>query len=218
MASLIGPILSAFLQASVFLGLAGLLWGAALGVARLRGRPPSPFRSWAGLVRGGLGPLALLGLALGGCAYGAAVVLLAGGTGLHTLLMAGPQAELVRELGPLALVAGLFYGFLKTGFSEELIFRGVLGGRLIAAWGLRIGNGLQALVFAGLHSGLVVVGVPDASLGLHGVVFGQTLALAGLAGWLMARPGQGSIAGAVALHGGANLGTVVGLLAVGVPA
>lgn len=58
----------------------------------------------------------------------------------------------IRELGlGAAAVAVLLIHALKTGLSEEILFRGFIGKRMMARFGFVTGNSLQALLFALLH-------------------------------------------------------------------
>ena len=44
---------------------------------------------------------------------------------------------------------------IQTGLSEEILFRGFLGKRLIAKFGFAVGNVVQGLLFGTLHGGYV---------------------------------------------------------------
>ena len=76
-----------------------------------------------------------------------------------------------------ALVPALIFSFVTTGLSEEILFRGFLGKRLIAQHGFSTGNFVQALIFGMIH------GV----LSMSRVIFPALLLvlITGAAGWVM---------------------------------
>ena len=45
----------------------------------------------------------------------------------------------------------LLYGVVQTGFTEEVFFRGLIGGAAMRRFGLWRGNVLQSLIFLGPH-------------------------------------------------------------------
>ena len=55
------------------------------------------------------------------------------------------------------LVMALLYGVVQTGFTEEVFFRGLIGGAAMRRFGLWRGNVLQSLIFLGPHLFLLVV-------------------------------------------------------------
>jgi len=56
------------------------------------------------------------------------------------------------DLGILFLILSiLIYGFIQTGLSEEIFFRGFLAKRLISKIGYFYGNLIQAIIFGSLH-------------------------------------------------------------------
>jgi membrane protease YdiL (CAAX protease family) len=91
----------------------------------------------------------------------------------------------------------LLYGVVKTGFPEELLFRGLIAGslarRLRSGWA----NLLQALVFLAPH--LLVLRVMPEMWWIILFVFGGAL----IAGWLRIR--SGSIIGPWLIHAFANV-------------
>ncbi|NCN84991.1 MAG: CPBP family intramembrane metalloprotease [Sphingomonadales bacterium] len=96
-------------------------------------------------------------------------------------------------------VAALF----QTAFSEELLFRGIIGKRLIAWKGFPVGNSIQAILFGLVH--LALLRLASASLGIVILMVIATTILGFVAGWLNERRGQGSILPGWSLHGSANL-------------
>jgi membrane protease YdiL (CAAX protease family) len=105
--------------------------------------------------------------------------------------------------GGATLVLALLYGVLKTGFSEELLFRGLIAGSLgrrLPLWGANL---LQGLVFLVPH--LFVLKVMPELWPLLPIVFAASL----LMGWLRIR--SGSILGPWLIHAAANVTTALGV-------
>ena len=96
-----------------------------------------------------------------------------------------------------SVAMALLYGVVKTGFSEELLFRGLIAGSLGRRLPLLWANLLQALVFLLPHI-LVVVVMPEV-WGLLPVIFAASLFL----GW--ARIRSESILGPWLVHAAANV-------------
>ena len=91
----------------------------------------------------------------------------------------------------------ILYGVLKTGFSEELLFRGLIAGslarRLPGAWA----NLLQALIFLAPH--LLVLWIMPEMWWIIPIVFTGAV----VAGWL--RIQSGSIIAPWLIHASANV-------------
>ncbi|HTS87307.1 MAG TPA: CPBP family intramembrane glutamic endopeptidase [Gemmatimonadales bacterium] len=110
-----------------------------------------------------------------------------------------PQREFIGlGLTPMSVALAVLYGFFKTGFAEEVLFRGLIAGalarRLPETWALLV----QALCFLLPH--LVILAVAPALVWLLPLVF-----LGGwVAGWLRLR--SNSILGPWLLHGALNTG------------
>ncbi|MCP5529591.1 MAG: CPBP family intramembrane metalloprotease [Opitutaceae bacterium] len=105
-----------------------------------------------------------------------------------------------------AVLLIVIVALIKTSFTEEIIFRGVVAKRLIRWWGLGIGNTVHATLFAGVH--LVIFVAPG------GPAFNPVLALAILVitgtgawvqAWLNERRGNGSIGPGWLIHAATNL-------------
>jgi membrane protease YdiL (CAAX protease family) len=92
---------------------------------------------------------------------------------------------------------------IQTSFSEEILFRGFIGKRLIGWLGFTIGNFLQALLFGAVH--LLIFAGQEFSLTL---AIGIVLYTA-IGGWVMGslneRMGNGSILPGWLMHGLTNL-------------
>lgn len=111
-------------------------------------------------------------------------------------------------MGAVAIPAVLAYGFIRTGFAEELLFRGFLLKRFGNKFGFAAGNTIQAILFGLLH------GVPfGMATGNVGVTVLLTL-LPGAFGWfqgyLNEKRCKGSIIPSWLLHGTIN--TIVAIL------
>ena len=86
---------------------------------------------------------------------------------------------------------------IKTGFAEELLFRGLIAGSLSRRMTLAWANIAQALVFLLPH--LFILFVMPEVWGILPVVFGSALFL----GWVRIR--SGSIIGPWSVHAAANV-------------
>lgn len=96
------------------------------------------------------------------------------------------------------LVSVLSYGLLATGFPEELLFRGLIGGALFRRLSFGKANVVQAFVFTLPHL-LILLVAPD--LWALAVILPMALGL--LLGWI--RHAAGSIGGAVLVHAVSNM-------------
>jgi len=92
---------------------------------------------------------------------------------------------------------------LQTSLSEELLFRGLIGKRLIGRFGFAIGNGMQAVAFGLVH--LSLLAIPQASLPLVLAMVAFTGVMGWVNGWLNERLGNGSIVPGWIAHGLTNL-------------
>ena len=111
-------------------------------------------------------------------------------------------------------IAVLFYAFIQTGLSEEILFRGFLGKKLSEKFGLRVGNTVQAVVCGLVH--VVLLSSAFTLLPLIGV--GVLTAVSGwIMGWVNEEAAGGSILPSWMMHSLANLlvgwGAVFGFLA-----
>jgi membrane protease YdiL (CAAX protease family) len=91
----------------------------------------------------------------------------------------------------------LLYGVVKTGFPEELLFRGLIAGSLSRRLPLRWANLGQALIFSIPH--LLVLRVMPEMWGILPVVFAGSLLL----GWIRIK--SGSIIGSWLMHASGNV-------------
>ncbi|MGJ3232829.1 MAG: CPBP family glutamic-type intramembrane protease [Oceanicaulis sp.] len=196
---LLNEIISAVLQLGFVLIICALAW---LVFARRR----SGFRAWIGLTAPtpasmGWALVLFAGWSVISSAlyFLPAFTALAGGTGTVAgqLSEHGFSAELVAVILVIALI--------KTGLSEEILFRGLIGKRLIGWLGFWTGNTLQAVLFGAIHLAVFLVpGGPSFSWMLAGLL----VAGPGAAGWIMGfaneKLGNGSIAPGWLIHGLGN--------------
>jgi len=133
------------------------------------------------------------------------------------MFMTGPMRELaagentvagaVRSLGwsPETLVVIFILAFLKTSFTEELLFRGVIAKRLIKGFGFFTGNTLQAILFASIHLLIFLPeNGPEFSWSLAAPILLVPGAMAWAVCWLNEKAGNGSIAPGWFIHGIGN--------------
>ena len=104
--------------------------------------------------------------------------------------------------GP-AVVMALLYGVVKTGFPEELLFRGLIAGSLSRRLPIGWANLAQALVFFLPH--LLVLRVMPEMWGILPIIFAGSLLL----GWIRIR--SGSILGPWLVHASANVAMCLGV-------
>jgi membrane protease YdiL (CAAX protease family) len=191
------PLVNMAIKAVVNATLIALLpFGAYCGYHALRhGRSPAEVARRAGLQVGERRYIGYAGL------YILGMTLVSGALILWPLpfgedLGSNPRSPLRPFVG-LGLNAQSFamavlYGFVSTGFSEELLFRGLIAGVLSRRLSLWWADTWQSLIFVLPHLALVFIN-PRVAWVLP-LVFGQGLFL----GWLRIR--SGSILGPWAIH------------------
>lgn len=196
---LISALINALIQLAAALLIAWLPW---LVFARKR----SGFRQWIGLT---LPTAKSMVWALALCAGWQIITIGVYFLPAFTALAAGEGtvAGTVRENGisveTIILIAIL--ALIKTGLTEEIVFRGLIGKRLINSFGFWIGNTAQAVIFGAIHLAIFVIpGAPEFTWILGALV----LVLPGMAGWIMGfaneKLGNGSIAPGWLIHGLGN--------------
>lgn len=193
-------LLGAVLQAILFLLIPFLWW-------LMTARQSEDFLPWMGFKRirhTGRWLYTVLGTVLAVTAYGM----------LTSAIMAVYSDRITAAgssfagMGMAALPAVIVYSFIRTGFSEELLFRGFLLKRISRRWGFIVGNTVQALLFGALH------GIPF-GLATHSILVTALLTLLPGAfgwyvGWLNENRCGGSVVPSWLLHGLMN--TVVACL------
>lgn len=105
--------------------------------------------------------------------------------------------------GAKAIPAVLAYAFIRTGFSEELFFRGFLLKRLASKMNFTAANVIQALLFGSLHGVPIFLATKNV---LALVLLTLLPACMGFVmGWLDEKKNGGSIVPSWLLHGTVNL-------------
>jgi len=156
------------------------------------------------------------GLQVGDPRYIAACVPLTVVTVAALLVWPPPLEPFLRDGSPQASFIGLgvsgqsiamalLYGVIKTGFSEELLFRGMIAGSLSRRMSPARANVLQALIFLLPHL-LVMLVMPELWM-LLPVIFLASLVV----GWVRIR--SGSILGPWLIHAAANVTTCLSVAA-----
>ncbi len=206
-------VVKSLVQAGVILLLATLIWGLYRGVARLRRRQAEGWSVWLGLTRP---PSWRLGLTLFAVFLAVGALFSLSSHSLvpgHDAVIRESPAFKIANL-PLAslILAAPAYAFVMTGFSEELLFRGLLAKRLIRWLGVGAGNLVQAALFGLMHVAVVYAVVPEPGIGLVAFAALGSAAIGWVLGWAMVRDG-GSIFAPWLAHSAANLVTVFVYLA-----
>ncbi len=192
--AILTQIVGIILQVGVVVLLGAVIWA-------LFGRKKCGFRAYVGLV---------------GAPRQAILLATAVGVALPVLMLAIPSframasggdtvvGSAVAQLGPAdAIPILLLLAIFKTAFAEELLFRGIVGKRLIAWLGFHAGNAIQAVLFAAVHLLIFTVSArPDL---ISGIAFIALVTLMGwVNGWLNERRGNGSILPGWTAHALAN--------------
>ena len=104
--------------------------------------------------------------------------------------------------GMIAIPAALIYGYIRTGLSEEIVFRGFLLKRTMNKFGFQAGTLLQPILFGLMH------GLPF-GLATHNITVTVLLtilpgAFGWFQGWLNEKRCGGSIVSSWLLHGTMN--------------
>lgn len=148
------------------------------------------------------------GLQLGRPRYLVYSLLFAAAGAAALVIWAPPMEPLVRQgsmyrqfaglgLGGQAIAMALLYGVVQTGFTEELLFRGLIAGSLSRRLPLVWANLAQALLFLLPHLGVLFV-APE-MWALLSVVYAVALVF----GWV--RIQSGSILGSWLMHASGNV-------------
>ncbi len=190
---MLDAVINTALQVSVVLIVAFAVW-------LIWGRKRSSFGRYVGLHSAPWGITifaALLGLA------GAAALLFL--PGLRE--MAGGERTVTGEIAAngvsgAVIAALLFTAVFKTAFAEELLFRGLIGKRLIAGMGFGLGNAIQAALFGAVH--LLLLLSPQATITTVAYLVAATTVMGWVSGWLNERKAAGSILPSWAMHAVAN--------------
>ncbi len=102
-----------------------------------------------------------------------------------------------------AFPAVLAYGFIRTGLSEEIVFRGFLLKRFGEKFGFMIGNVIQAVLFGMMHG--IPFGIATHSIPVAIVMTLLPGAFGWFQGWMNEKRWDGSIIPSWLLHGTINV-------------
>jgi membrane protease YdiL (CAAX protease family) len=118
---------------------------------------------------------------------------------LDTFLREGSPQRAFQGLGlgPNAIVMALLYGVVKTGFAEEILFRGLIAGSLSRRLSFFWANMWQALIFLVPH--LLILRIMPELWPILPIVFLGSLFF----GWVRIK--SGSILGSWLIHAAANV-------------
>ncbi|MGB7847332.1 MAG: CPBP family intramembrane glutamic endopeptidase, partial [Candidatus Acidiferrum sp.] len=118
---------------------------------------------------------------------------------LDPFLRNGSPQQVFRGLGlrAPAISMALLYGVIKTGFTEEVLFRGLIAGSLSRRFSLLWANLGQAFIFIVPH--VLVLRIMPEMWGILPIIF----AIALFQGWVRIK--SGSIVGAWLIHASANV-------------
>lgn len=100
---------------------------------------------------------------------------------------------------PLALV----YGLIRTGLSEEILFRGFLLKRISGKFGFVVGNLVQSIAFGLVHG--VPFGAATHNVGVTVVLTILPAIVGFILGWVNEKKASGSIVPSWMLHGITNV-------------
>lgn len=100
------------------------------------------------------------------------------------------------------IIITLIYAFVKTGLSEEILFRGFALKRLLQVLSFEKANLLQATIFGLVHV-LMMIGL-SMNIGLIVVVFFFTTLVGYIFGYINEKLANGSIVPSIIAHGIAN--------------
>lgn len=132
------------------------------------------------------------------------------GLGQLAIYMRGPLEAAdsqYKGMGATVIPNILVYAFIQTAMSEEILFRGFLGKRLISKFGFTKGNIIQAVIFGAVHL-LMVWGQTNLIAGIMIVVYPMVVAI--LFTYINEKMSKGSILPSWIIHG--LLNTVEGIM------
>lgn len=162
-------------------------------------RRKEPFLSWIGLkaVRGSW-------LAISGCIlFFFLLCVISQLWWIPSLLPADATVQSTYAgMGWSALPSAFLFGVIQTGLSEEILFRGFLGKRLIARFGFAVGNLIQGALFGLLHGAMFFLVTTPLKAAVITVITGFS---GWLLGWLTEKGSGGSIIPGWLTHGVGNL-------------
>ncbi len=150
------------------------------------------------------------GLQLGRPRYLVYSLLFAAASAASLVIWPPPLEPLIRHgsmyrqfaglgLGGQAIAMAFLYGVVQTGFTEELLFRGLIAGSLSRRLPIVWANLAQALLFFLPHLGILFIATETWVWGMLPVVY----AVAFVLGWV--RMQSGSILGSWLIHASSNV-------------
>jgi len=191
---MLNALISAVLQTLAVLLVAGIVY-------LLFGRKTGSFARYIGLI-----PTSVRAsiLALVVAAIAASIMVLVpqvreAGAGEHSVV----GAALSGGFTPTAMGVLTIKALFQTSLSEEILFRGLIGKRLIKGLGFATGNTIQAALFGAMHLLLFLIPQAKTEVVLGMVAF--TFVGGWTSGWLNEKLGGGSILPGWIVHGAANL-------------
>lgn len=167
----------------------------------IAGRKKTNFFKFIGLkkTKASKNSLVAVGLViLGALVYGIVMSLFAGRAG-DDVTLAGSQ---FAGSGLMGIPAVLVYGFIRTGLSEEIFFRGFLLKRVQSKFGYQAGNIVQGLFFGLMHG--LPFGLASKKIVIAIVLTILPGAFGYLQGWMNEKKFDGSIVPSWILHGTMN--------------
>ena len=191
---MLNQLLGVVLQVGVVVAIAAIVWA-------LFGRKTGGFRRYVGLTAAPSNAILLAAV------VGVALPVLMLSIPSFRAMASGPDTvagSAVEQLGRAAAIPVLLLlAIFKTAFAEELLFRGLIGKRLIAWLGFQAGNAIQAALFGAVHLLIFMVAArPDL---VSGIAFIAIVSLSGwINGWLNESRGDGSILPGWTAHALAN--------------
>lgn len=189
---MVNALISAALQVGAVLIVAAAvyaLFGKRGGFRRYIGMTPTTATAAGAAVLWGIAPAMVL------VAFPGIRAMAGGDNSVVGAVTGGGSAAIALTLAIKAL--------LQTSLSEELLFRGLIGKRLIDRFGFAVGNGAQAALFGLMH--LLLLFIPQASPPLVVAMVAITGIGGWVNGWLNERLGNGSIVPGWIAHGLTNL-------------
>lgn len=130
--------------------------------------------------------------------YGLATTLF---TGLFSGMITSAGSQFAG-MGPSYIPVAVIYGFVRTGLSEEIVFRGFLLKRIANRFGFMAGNTIQALLFGLMHG--IPFGIVSGNI-LVAFIFTLLPACIGFyMGWVNEKKCGGSVIPSWLMHGITN--------------
>lgn len=134
-------------------------------------------------------------------------------SGIYMLLMMSVMTQLLTDIdtattqfdgqGLSAIWYILIYAVIQTGLSEEILFRGFIGKRLIHRFGFVGGNTVQAILFGLIHG--IPFGLVTGNVTVTIVLILIPGTIGWIEGWLNEKYASGSIIPSWIMHASMNI-------------